>query len=205
METKPRDNIACIITALLIFIAVAVITPLKCYGKITTSDTVTAATTAILAIITAYYAIQTRMTVKVMREQMYNNLRPVIDFLDDDDKTPINIGAGAAIDVITYQIKPHAECRSFRPYGTITPNEHLLESNRSERAEFHLAMRSYPRAKLWAYKIEAVYCDVYGRHFKSSRKAYGDSKFSPLNNTEIPEEEWQQVLKNAHKEEEAQK
>jgi hypothetical protein len=160
---------------------------------------VQAVSTAILVLVTAFYAIQTWLTVKRMREQMYNTVLPKIDIvyrritLQDSCYEPINVGAGAAIDVISFYIESSGKRIKFSFYETISPNEHLAESEKLKKGIVCLVYPSTQQEQK-NLKVVAVYSDIYGRHFESSREIHGDSKLGPLNTRCIKDKEWREIL-----------
>jgi len=172
---------------------------------------VQACATIILVGVTIYYAIHTGKMSRQMREQMYNALRPEIALeyqmvhISPLPYEPMNVGAGAAIDVITF-ITIGTDRKYFTFYGTITPNEHLTEEASSRRQISIWASPGWHTQELKGkYTVAAVYSDIFGRHFKSSIEATAYKgtylpEIGQLDSCEISKEEWQKTYREAQEE-----
>jgi hypothetical protein len=179
------------------FILALLIGLMRGFNLIDTGRTVEAGTTAALVVVTVYYAVQTRITVKEMKDQRYDAFRPVIDFDEinndqgpafmrtdnrpttDDEKISTNpfecvlrnYGAGAAIDI--YSIYEHISPKASRAsIGNLQAKESKNIRSVPNDLKFIKARKIGSQWFLVVY-----YRDVYSRCFETKRRVSleGDS------------------------------
>jgi hypothetical protein len=151
----------------------------------TMTDWIQAISMLVLVVVTAIYAWQVKQTVKEMREQRYDSVRPVIDIYrepTDEDKMSeaiaannkdpsrglscvlYNIGLGPAIDLYSF-IQTSSGSQRYN-FGT------LAKGGKTFSTKLSMKQKERPSDLL----LVAYYSDIYGRECVSSRTVFIDKE-----------------------------